>query len=101
MHTRAALGGGETLERLAVLPAWRETQFFSEQERAALALAEAVTLVADGHVPDDIYASVVKTPFDAELSAVTWLAIVMNAWNRIAITSRRPVGATRSSSPPT
>ncbi|MFZ0120738.1 MAG: carboxymuconolactone decarboxylase family protein [Pseudonocardiaceae bacterium] len=94
VHTCAALSGGVTLERLAVLPAWRETQFFSEQERAALALAEAVTLVADGHAPDDIYASVAKTLPDAQLSAESWLAIVMNAWNRIAITSRHPVGPT-------
>ena len=91
MHMRVALDGGETVERLAVLPAWRETHS-SEQERAALALAEAVTLVADGHVPDDIYASVAKTLSDAQVSAVTWLAIVMNAWNRVAITSRHPVG---------
>jgi AhpD family alkylhydroperoxidase len=75
MHMRVALDGGETVERLAVLPAWRETQFFSEQERAALALAQ--------------------------VSAVTWLAIVMNAWNRVAITSRHPVGPRRSSQPPT
>jgi alkylhydroperoxidase family enzyme len=101
MHMRVALDGGETVERLAVLPAWRETQFFSEQERAALALAEAVTLVADGHVPDDIYASVAKTLSDAQVSAVTWLAIVMNAWNRVAITSRHPVGPRRSCQPPT
>jgi AhpD family alkylhydroperoxidase len=101
MHMRVALDGGETVERLAVLPAWRETQFFSEQERAALALAEAVTLVADGHVPDDIYASVAKTLSDAQVSAVTWLAIVMNAWNRVAIISRHPVGPRRSSQPPT
>lgn len=101
MHTRDALDRGETPERLAVLPAWRETQFFSEQERAALALAEAVTLIADGHVPDDVYASAATTLSDAQLSAVTWLAIVMNAWNRIGITSRHPVGPTRSSRPPT
>lgn len=92
MHTRDALGHGETSERLAVLPAWRETGFFSEHERAALALAEAVTLVAEGQVPDDVYAAASDVLSDPQLSAVTWLAVVMNGWNRIAITSRYPVG---------
>jgi AhpD family alkylhydroperoxidase len=88
MHSADALKDGETPDRLSVLPAWRETGYFTTQERAALALTEAITLVAQGQVPDDVYeaAAVHLTP--AQISAVEWLAVVINAWNRIAISSR-------------
>src|ERR1051325_2159492 len=55
MHTREAREDGETEERLYVLSAWRETADYTERERAALAWTEAVTRIADGHVPDDVY----------------------------------------------
>jgi AhpD family alkylhydroperoxidase len=88
MHTREAVAKGETADRLAVLAAWWESQYFTDQERAALALAEQVTSLA---VPER------RTWDDGSLtqeqaSAVAWLATVMNAWNRIAITSHYPVG---------
>ena len=88
IHSADALKAGEAPDRLAVLPAWRETGYFTPQERAALALTEAVTLVAQGQVPDEVYeaAAVHLTP--AQISAVEWLAVVINAWNRIAVSSR-------------
>ncbi|MEE1653170.1 carboxymuconolactone decarboxylase family protein [Brachymonas sp. G13] len=93
LHTRDALGSGESSDRLAVLPAWRETAYFTPQERAALELVEAITLVADGQVPDAVYTQAAAVLSDAEISAVEWLAIVINAWNRVAISSRYPVKA--------
>lgn len=92
LHSREALDHGERPERLAVLPAWRETDWFSDQERAALLLAEAVTLIADGHVPDEAYAEAAADLSDTQVAAVSWLVVVMNAWNRIATTSRYRVG---------
>ncbi|MHB1063097.1 MAG: carboxymuconolactone decarboxylase family protein [Georgenia sp.] len=92
MHTRDAREAGETPERLAVLPAWRETSFFTEQERAALALAEEVTLVAGAHVPDAVYDTARDVLGAERLTAVLWLAVAINSWNRIAIASRYPVG---------
>jgi AhpD family alkylhydroperoxidase len=98
MHTRDALGRGETHERLAVLPAWRETSHFSPVERAALALSEAITQVGDGQVTDEAYAASAAHLSDQQIAAVAWLTIVMNAFNRLAITSRYPVGPIGSES---
>ncbi|MGW0231503.1 carboxymuconolactone decarboxylase family protein [Actinopolymorpha singaporensis] len=93
MHTRAALEKGESPDRIAVLPGWEETGYFSETDRAALRLTEAITRVADGHVSDEgfNYAAAVLTA--DQVSAIAWLATVMNAFNRVAITSRYPVGS--------
>ena len=77
----------------SVLPAWRETDYFSPKERAALERVEAVTLVADGQVPDAVYAQAAGVLSKEEIAAVEWLAVVINAWNRIAISSRYPVRA--------
>ncbi|MCD2118256.1 MULTISPECIES: carboxymuconolactone decarboxylase family protein [Rhodococcus] len=87
MHTRDALEKGETTARLAVVAAWWESQYFTDQERAALALAEEVTrpMEPGRHEWDNGALS------DEQVSAVTWLAIVMNAWNRIAVRSHYPV----------
>ena len=87
MHTRDAIAKGETSDRLAVVAAWWESQYFTAQERAALALAEQVTKlsVPDPHTWDD------GSLTDQQSSAVSWLAVVMNAWNRVAITSHYPV----------
>lgn len=93
MHTRDALRKGESADRLAVLPAWRETGYFSREERAALSLAEAVTLVADGQVGDDVYDAAADVLSPAQLAAVAWLTTVINAFNRVAVTSRYPVSA--------
>lgn len=87
MHTRDALALGETTDRLAVLAAWWESQYFSDAEQAALALAEEVTRLS---VPEREIDSSALT--DEQVSAVSWLAVVMNAWNRIAVRSGYPVG---------
>jgi AhpD family alkylhydroperoxidase len=88
MHTQSALEKNETADRLAVLAAWWDSQYFTPQERAALALAEQVTSldVPERGTWDDGSLS------EEQASAVAWLATVMNAWNRIAITSHYPVG---------
>ncbi len=91
MHSRDALKAGELPDRLAVLPTWRETGYFSAQERAALELSEAITFVASDQVPDEVYSVAAAHLSEAQVAAVSWLAIVMNAFNRVAITSRYAV----------
>lgn len=83
MHTRDALKKGESTDRLALLPAWAET--------AALRLAEAITRVSEGHVSDADYAAAAAVLSEDQVSAVAWLSTVMNAFNRVAITSRYTV----------
>lgn len=92
MHTRDALKKGENPDRIAVLPAWEETGYFSTVDRAALRLTEAIAYVADGHVSDEDYNAAAAALTPDQVSAVAWLASVMNALNRVAITSRYPVG---------
>ncbi|MGW3955869.1 carboxymuconolactone decarboxylase family protein [Streptomyces sp. NPDC004752] len=91
LHTRAALRAGETTQRLGVLPAWRDTELFSPRERAALALAEATTHPADADAQTTAYAEARGVMSDDELSAVIWVAITMNAFNRVSIMSKHPV----------
>ncbi|GAA2763467.1 carboxymuconolactone decarboxylase family protein [Streptomyces paradoxus] len=88
MHTRDARGRGETEQRIYTLNAWRETPFFTERERAALALTEAVTLVHDGRVPDAVYAEAAGVFDENQIAALIWAATVINAYNRIAIATR-------------
>ncbi|WP_030020216.1 carboxymuconolactone decarboxylase family protein [Streptomyces monomycini] len=91
MHVRDALQMGESPDRIAVLPGWEETDYFSETDRAALRLTEAVTRVADGHVSDEDYNAAAAVLTEDQVSALIWLAIVMNAFNRLAIASRYTV----------
>lgn len=91
LHARDAQASGESLDRISVLPAWRETQYFTEKECAALELVETITLISDGQVPDSVYANVAGSLSSEEISAIEWLSVVINAWNRIAISSRYPV----------
>lgn len=88
MHTADAVKGGESQARLHLLNAWRETEMFSARERAALALTEAVTLVADTHVPDEVYDEARQQFSDKELVDVAYAIFAINAWNRLAITFR-------------
>ena len=88
MHTQDARKHGETEQRLYLLNAWREAPAYSERERAALAWTEAVTLIADTHAPDDVYAEVRKHFSDAETVNLTMLIATINAWNRLAISFR-------------
>lgn len=91
MHAADAVKHGETADRLAVLAGWWESQYFSPEEQAALVIAERVTLIGDhGRLPDrGITPEDVLT--EKQIAAVTWLVVVINSWNRIAITSHYPV----------
>jgi AhpD family alkylhydroperoxidase len=93
MHTKDARAAGESEQRLYALSAWQETPFYSARERAALAWTEAVTLVADGHVPDEVYEQT-RTQFgEKELVDLTMAVIAINGWNRLAISFRAVPGA--------
>jgi len=95
MHHKDARAAGETEERLYMLPAWREATVYTAAERAALALTEAVTLIADGHVPADVEAEA-RAQFDEETyAALVFTIATINAWNRLAITSHSPAGRYR------
>jgi AhpD family alkylhydroperoxidase len=85
MHTKDARLAGETEQRLYLLNAWREAPMFSERERAALAWAEAVTLLEKGHVPDDVYAEARKHFDEQELMKLTLQVVAINGWNRFCI----------------
>ncbi|MGL4553313.1 MAG: carboxymuconolactone decarboxylase family protein [Gemmataceae bacterium] len=85
LHFREATAKGEAAERLYLLDAWREAPVYTPRERAALGWAEAVTLVSQTHVPDDVYADA-RTHFeDAELVNLTLAVVAINGWNRFAI----------------
>ena len=73
-----------------LLDAWRETPVYTRRERAALAWTEAVTLVADGHVPDAVYEEVRKQFSEQEIVDLTAAVVAINTWNRIAIAFRTP-----------
>jgi AhpD family alkylhydroperoxidase len=92
MHTKDARAMGETEQRLYTVSAWRETPFFTERERAALALTEAVTLVSIDHVPDVVYAQAHAQFNDAELIDLVMAIATINTWNRLAITFRAEPG---------
>jgi AhpD family alkylhydroperoxidase len=99
MHTKDARARGESEQRLYLLAAWRESPFYSERERAALLWTETVTLVADGHIPDEIYEEVRKSFNDDELFALTMAVITINAWNRLNIALRTVPGAYQPNDP--
>lgn len=88
MHGADARRAGERPERLDVLAAWRETHCFTPREQAALLWTEALTAIADDHVPDAVYAEVRRAFSEAELAALTAAVIAINGWNRIAIAFR-------------
>jgi AhpD family alkylhydroperoxidase len=92
MHSKDARAEGETEQRLYALNAWRETPFFSDRERAALAWAEAVTLVAEGHVPDEVYEEARQQFSEEELVNLTMTLVTINSWNRLAIAFRAVPG---------
>jgi AhpD family alkylhydroperoxidase len=99
LHTRKALRAGETTQRLGVLAAWRDTALFSPRERAALALSEATTRPADIGAQDAAYADARTALSDDEISAVIWVAITMNAFNRVSVMSKHPVRRDPAPSP--
>jgi len=100
MHTKDARAAGESEQRLFALSAWRETSFFTDRERAALAWTEAVTLIAANHVPDEAYAAARLQFTDAELVNLTYAIIAINGWNRLAVAFRKEPGTYQPPRPP-
>ena len=92
MHSKDARAGGETEQRLYELNAWRETPFFSDRERAALAWTEAVTNIQQGHAPDELYEETRKFFDEKEIVNLTMAIVTINSWNRLAISFRAVPG---------
>lgn len=95
MHTLDARARGETEQRLHAVAAWHEAPFFTARERAALAFTDAVTLVADAHVPREAYDAAAGEFREAELAQLLWAIVVINAWNRVAMATRMLPGEYR------
>ena len=93
MHWKDARARGESEQRLYGLMAWRESPYYTERERAALAWTEAVTLIADSHVPDDLYEEVRQYFNETELVNLTFALVAINGWNRLAISFRTEPGS--------
>jgi AhpD family alkylhydroperoxidase len=89
MHATEALADGADPRRLTALAAWRETPFFDERERAALALTDAVTKLGDDGVPDDVWDEAAARWSEEEVANLVLAIGIINTWNRIVITSRR------------
>ena len=85
LHRKDAINRGETEDRLLLLDAWRESELYTERERAALAWAEALTLISESHAPDAVYEKVQSIFSDDELLALSIGVATINAWNRLAI----------------
>lgn len=92
MHSKDARAAGETEQRLYVLDAWREAPFYTERERAALEWTEALTLVAENHVPDEIYDKVRQHFSEQELVDLSLAVVAINGWNRLSISFRAEPG---------
>ncbi len=101
MHLKAARRSGESEERIQLLNAWEETEdLYTEQERAALALTEAVTVLTGGtsgggFVPDEVYERAAKHFGEARLAHLIALISVINSWNRLMVSRRIPPGGYR------
>jgi AhpD family alkylhydroperoxidase len=97
LHLRDARRAGESQERLDLLAIWREAPLFTPRERAALAWVEALTLVADSHVSDDIYEAARAEFSEQELVELTMAVVAINAWNRLMVSFRIPPAVARNS----
>jgi len=93
MHSKDARAAGETEQRLYALNAWRETPFFTDRERAALEWTEALTLVSQNHVPDELFERVRKQFNEDELLNLSLAVTQINSWNRLAISFRSVPGS--------
>ena len=96
MHWKDLRALGQSEETLYMLDAWRESPGYTERERAALAWTEAVTLVTEGHVPDEVYQAALKQFGEAELANLTLAIAAINSWNRMNIAFRTPAGHYRA-----
>lgn len=100
MHTKDARALGETEQRIYWLDAWREAPFYTERERAALALTESITLLTDGFVPDEVYQAAAEQFDERELALVIWAAALINTFNRLNVAVRTVAGSYRSAKRP-
>lgn len=91
-HTKDALKNNEQEQRLYLLPVWREAPYYTDRERAALAWAEAVTLISTNEIGDELYNNVRKYFTEKEIVDLTYCIVAINGWNRLAISMRSPVG---------
>ena len=91
LHSKDATDSGESIERISLVSAWRESLYFDNKEKAALDLLESITLISEGQVPEPVYRAATKVLTKKQIAAIEWLSIVINAWNRLAISSRYPV----------
>src|ERR1043166_2045437 len=98
MHTKELRADGESEQRLYLLDAWRESPFYSERERAALAWTEALTLVTEGHVPDEVYELARAQFSEQELANLTLAIVAINGANRLNIAFRTVPGSHRAAS---
>jgi len=96
MHSKDAMALGIPVQKLFVLDAWREAPFYSDRERAALEWTEALTLIAEDHVPDEVHGAVRPHFSDRELIELTMAIITINGWNRLAISFRQEAGTYQS-----
>ncbi|MFF8655188.1 carboxymuconolactone decarboxylase family protein [Streptomyces huasconensis] len=97
MHAEIALENGESPKRIALLNAWEEAgELFNERERAALALTEAVTVLTEGFVPDEVYERAARHFDEAGLAHLIGLITVINSWNRLMVSRRIEPGGTFS-----
>jgi AhpD family alkylhydroperoxidase len=92
MHSKDARALGETEQRLYGLDAWREAPYYTDRERAALEWVEALTLVTEGHVSDEVYARAREAFSERELVELSMIAVAINGWNRLAIAFRAEAG---------
>ncbi len=92
MHTKDAIAEGENPQRLDTLGAWRDTPFFTEKERAALVWTEAVTLLAERDITDELYEEVRRQFSEKDLADLTLAIVAINGWNRLNVPFRTPVG---------
>ncbi|MER6531609.1 carboxymuconolactone decarboxylase family protein [Streptomyces sp. NPDC001508] len=93
MHTKDALAAGESVERIVQLSAWEESRhFYTEKELAAIELTEAITVLTDGFVPDEVYEKAAKLFEEAELAQLIAAITVINAWNRFGVAARMTPG---------
>jgi AhpD family alkylhydroperoxidase len=92
MHSKDARANGETEQRLYGLDAWRETPYYSARERAALEWTEALTLVAESHVPDDVFERVREQFSEDELVHLSLAVVAINGWNRLNVAARTVPG---------
>ena len=92
MHTKEALKSGETQQRLFLLSTWKETDLFSDVEKAILALVEEVTLIHQNGVSDNTYKQAEQFFDPQTIGEIIMLIVLMNAWNRVAVSTHIPIG---------